>query len=202
MDPSSEEYPQLSLTLALALLFVWSVMSLGRVYDQRLGEVNDSFTKRFRVIGRLDVTLEALDHLAVDEQAFLSTGDETFQDGVVESIEHLELNIDMLNSLAAKSTSQRARLVELSQSIEQVIGTVGESDRIRDVHGKAAAADFFASKGDEISQAKWQAYEIQIEIIHSISDRIRSADTSPTLLGALLDYPRSPACNSLRLPRG
>jgi hypothetical protein len=67
MDPSSERYPWLSLTLAFALLFVWCVMSFAHVYGRRLVEVNESFTKGFTVVGRLDVIVDALDHLAVDQ---------------------------------------------------------------------------------------------------------------------------------------
>jgi hypothetical protein len=185
MDSSPEEYSWLSLSVAFALLSVWSVLSLAHTFDRRLAEANESFTRVFRVAGRLDMIVEALDHLGVDQQAFLSTGEESFQDGVIESIETLELNIEALNSLAARSTSHRVPLVALSRSIEQVIASVSESDRIREAGNKAAAAAFFESKEAEISQARSQTAQLRLETIASISDRIWNA-RGETLFAALL----------------
>ncbi len=190
MDSSSKEYPWLSPAVAFALLFAWSVMSLGHADDRRLAKADESFTGVFRVAGRLDVTALALDHLGVDQQAFLSTGEESFQDGVVESIQTLELNINALNSLAARSTSHRVILLALSRSIEQVIAWVAESDRIREAGNKAAAAAFFKSKEAEISQTKSQIAQLRLEAIVSISDRIGSPRGSETLVAALIDDTR------------
>jgi len=194
------EYSGSSLALALALLLVWGVMSVALAYDQRLEVMNDSFTQRLMLVGRLGVVLEALDHLAVDQQAFLATGDENFQDCVVESVESLELNLDLLNSLGAKNGSHGVvALRDLSRSIKRVIGIVAESDRIRDWHSKAAAVDYFAAQGDDVSQAKWQVNQLQIDIIRSISHDMKSADTIKTLVGTLLDYEGWRACCSIRL---
>lgn len=190
MDSFSKEYSWLSLAVAFALLSVWSVMSLAHAYDRRLAEANESFTGAFRVVGRLDMIAVALDHLGVDQQAFLSTGEARFQDGVVENIQTLELGIDALHSLAARSTSHRALLVALSRSIEQVIASAAESDRIRDAGNKAAAAAFFESKELEISQAKSQIAQLRLETIASISDRTWNARGSEALVGALLDDAR------------
>jgi CHASE3 domain sensor protein len=190
MDSSSKEYSWLSLTVAFALLFVWGVISLALAYDRRLADVNESFTGAFRVAGRLDVIANALDHLGVDQQAFLSTGEERFQDGVIESIQTLELSINSLNSLAARRTSHRALLLALSRLIERVIAMVAESDRIREAGNKAAAAAFFESKEAEISQAKSQTAQLRLETIVSISDRIRGARGSETLVAALVDDAR------------
>jgi hypothetical protein len=185
MNSSSKEYSWLSVTVAFALLFVWGLMSFAHAYDRRLEETNESFTGAFRVVGRLDIIAVALDHLGVDQQAFLSTGEESFQDGVVENIQTLELGIDALNSLAVRSTSHRTLLVALSRSIEQVIASVGESDRIREAGNKAAAAALFESKEAEISQAKSQIAQLRLETIVSISDGIWNA-RGETLLAALL----------------
>jgi hypothetical protein len=129
-------------------------------------------------VARLDVIVDAVDHRAVNQQAFLSTGDESFQADVVVSVETLELNIDMLNSLPAKYTSRRALPVELSRSIKQVIANLSESNRIRETDNRAAAVDFFASKGDDVSRAKWQAEQLRIAIIRSIAGRIWSTTDS------------------------
>jgi len=96
----------------------------------------------------------------------------------------------MLNSLTTKSTSQRTLPVGLSRSIEQVISAVGESDRIGEMHGKTAAVDFFASKGDDISRAKWQANQLRIGTIRPIAYRFLRTRGSNTLLEALLDDAR------------
>src|SRR5262249_9662910 len=145
----SKEYSRSSFTLAFILLSAWGVTSFGHAYGRPL-KANESFTKGFMAVARLDVIVDALDHLAVDQQAFLSRDDESFQDDVVVSVETLELNIDMLNSLPAKDTSRRALPVELSRSIKQVITNRSESNRIRETDNRAAAVDFFASKGDDV----------------------------------------------------
>ena len=174
MDWSSEKYPWLSLWLGFALMFVWGVMSLAHANDQSLAKVNDSFTQGFMVVGRLGAILDALDRLSVDQRGFLSTGDERFQDGVIEGAETLALDMDVLNSLAARNKLQRALLTNLSRPIEQVLGSVAESDDIRDVRGRAAAVAFFESKEAAISVSKGQADQLRIEITGRISDRIRS----------------------------
>lgn len=171
---SSEKYPWLSLWLGLALVFAWGVMSLAHAYDRSLATVSDSFTHGFMLLGRLESIVDALDRLGVDQRAFLSTGDERFQDGVIENAESLEIDIDVLNALAATGKSQRA-LVSLSRSIRQVLDLVGESDGIRDVRSSAAAAAFFESKDSALSLAKWQADQLRIEITRGMSGRIIKA---------------------------
>src|SRR5215469_9090423 len=93
VEPLSEE-TRSSFTFAFVLLFVWCVMSFAHVYDRRLVQVNECLTKDSMVVGRLNVIMDAWDHLAVDQQAFLSTGEGSFQDDVVASVESLDLNIN------------------------------------------------------------------------------------------------------------
>jgi len=162
-------------------------MSVVHVHDRHLAEANESFKGTFRLVARLDVVVDALDHLAVDQQAFLSTGDQSFQDEVVTSILTLQLNINALDSLAVKDG---ALPVELSRSIKQIISAVGDSDGIRAARGKAAAINFFASKEDDVFRAKWQADHLRIEIIRSNVDRFWRARASSPLLEALLDDAR------------
>jgi CHASE3 domain sensor protein len=172
---SSEKYSWLSLWLGLALVLVWSVMSLAHAYDRSLTTVSDSFTHGFMLLGRLGTIVDALDRLSVEERAFLSTGDERFQDGVIENAEALEINVDVLNSMAATGKSQRAALTSLFRSIKQVLDLVGESDGIRDARSGAAAAAFFESKESAVSLAKWQADQLRIEVTRGMSGRIRKA---------------------------
>jgi len=170
VEPLSEETYS-SFTFAFVLLFVWCVMTFAHVYDRHLVQANESLTKDSMVVGRLNVIVEALDHLAIDQQAFLSTGEDSFQDEVVASVESLELNINALNLMEAKNKSWRALPIELSGTVEQIIRTVGESDGIREARGKVAAVYFFASKADEVSRAKRQADQLRSDIIRSIADR-------------------------------
>ena len=186
MNWSSEKYHWLSLWLGFALASVWGVISLAHAYDRNLTKVNDSFTQGCIVTGRLGAILDALDRLSVDQQAFLSTGDGRFQDGVIESAETLELNIDMLNAQAAKSKSPPPLLSGLSDSIRQVLDSVGESDNIRDARSPTAAAAFFESKDTAISLAKWQANQLRVETTRSMSARVRQARGSNALFEAIL----------------
>ena len=75
---------------------------------------------------------------------------------MIESAETLELHSDMIKSLAANG-KLRAALAELSRSIKGVIGSVGKSDNIREVRGKAAAIRFFESQQAAIAAVKSQA---------------------------------------------
>lgn len=192
MNWSSEKYHWLSLWLGFALASVWVMVSLAHSYDLNLTRVNDSFTQGFIVTGRLGAILDALDRLGVDQQAFLSTGDARFQDGVIESAETLELNIDMLNAHAAGSKSPSPVLSGLSDSIKQVLDSVGESDHIRDARSRAAASAFFESRDGAISLAKWQANQLRVETTHSMSAQVRRARGSDVLLEAIL-YVAPPA---------
>ena len=186
MDWSSEKYPWLSLLLGLALMFVWGVMSLAHAYDRGLAEVNDSLIQGFMAVEQIGVVVDALGRLSVDQEAFLSTGDLRFQDGVIESAETLAIDQGRLNSLVASSKSQRSLLNSLSRSIEQVLGSVAESDEIRDMRGRVAAVAFFQSKQAAISDAKSQAGQLRIAITGCISDRLRSARSTSALFQTLL----------------
>ncbi len=184
MDWASEKYPWLSILLGLALLFVWGVVSLAHAYARGLAKVNDSFTQGFIVEERLGAMLEALTHLSVDQEAFLSTGDERFQDGVIESAQTLELDMYMLH-LACGIKLQPPLLNSLSRSIDLVLGSVADSDDIRDVRGRIAAVTFFESQEAAISVAKSQADQLIIDITACLSDRVRSAHGTSVLFEAL-----------------
>jgi hypothetical protein len=177
MDWSSEKYPLLSLLLGLALVFVWGVMSLVHAYDRDLAKVNDCFIQGFMIVDQLDVIVDGLARLSVDQEAFLSTGDQRFQDGVVESAETFALDRYRLNSLAASSQLQRS-LNSLSRSIDRVVGSVAESDKIREVSGKVAAVAFFESREPAIFDAQSQAEQLKIQDhrgrLRSNSQRARS----------------------------
>jgi hypothetical protein len=184
---SSEKNPWLSMWLGLALIFAWGLMSLAHAYNRSLAAVSDSFNQGFMLLGRLGTIVDALDRLGVDQRAFLSTGDERFQDGVIENAEALEINIDMLNSPAAIGKSQRVLLIGLSQSVRQVLDSVGESDGIRNVRSGAAATAFFDSKEDAVALAKWQAEQLRIAITRGMSGRIRKARSCNALLEDFFD---------------
>jgi len=193
MDWSSEKYSRSPLWLGFVLVIIWGAVSLAHAYDRSLAKVNDSYNQALKVVGRLDFILHALARLNIDQQAFLSTGDERFQDGVVESVESLTIGMGMLNSTAASNDLQRALLTGLFRSIEQVLGSVAESDEVRDTRGRAAAVAFFESKEAATSLAKWQADQLRIEITGCVSERIRSGRSANTLFRAILyDAPVGP----------
>jgi hypothetical protein len=175
MDWTSEKYPWLSLLLGLGLVFVWGVISLAHAYDRSLGRMKDSYAQGFMLVERLGGVLDTLARLGIDQQAFLSTGDERFQDGVVESAETLSVDVAVLDSMAARTKSERPLLNGLSQSIRQVLASVADSDDIRERRGKDEALAFFDSREDSIEAAKWRAEQLRIKIAGRISDRIGSA---------------------------
>jgi CHASE3 domain sensor protein len=186
MDWSSEKSPWMSLVLGFVLVFAWGVMSLAHAYEQSLAQVNDSFDQGFMVVGQLGTILSSLDRLGVDQRAFLSTGETRFQDGVIETAEALELDLSKLNSMATINKSRRAPLTGLSGSIKQILAWVGESDKIRDKRGAAAAVAFFDSREPAMSLATGQADHLRIEISRRIAERIRGASSANALVEALL----------------
>lgn len=186
MDWSSEKNPWLSALLGFVLVFVWGVMSLAHAYNRSLTKVNDSLTRGFMAVEQLGAVLDALARLNVDQQAFLSTGEERFQDGVILNAERLELDMEVLNSLAGRSKLHRAALTGLSESIEQVLHAVGQSDEINDVRGRAAAVAFFESREAAISVANGHADQLRAEITGRLSDQIRSARGTYALFQDLL----------------
>jgi hypothetical protein len=147
--------------------------------------VNDRFSHGFMVVGRLNAIAGALDRLNVDQQAFLSTGDSRFLEGVWESARSLEDNISWLNSLAARSGLPRIPLNALSRAINQVLGSVGESYDIRDRRGRPAARAFFAAREGAISGARSQADELRMEVTRGIFDRTGRMRGTNLLLDAI-----------------
>jgi CHASE3 domain sensor protein len=186
MDWSSEKSPWMSLGLGFALVFAWGVMSLAHAYDRSLAKVNESFAQGFMVVDQLGAILSALDRLSVDQRAFLSTGEGRFQDGVIQSVETLQLDLDKLNSTAAIVNLPRAPLAKLSNSISQVLAAMGESDRIRAARSAAAGVAFFDSREPAMALAKWQVDQFRIEIIRRIQERIRGAHDANAVIEALL----------------
>jgi hypothetical protein len=65
-------------------------------YDRSLEKVNDSFVQGLIVVEQLGVIADTLVRLSVDQEAFLSTGDQRFQDGVIESAESFALDMARL----------------------------------------------------------------------------------------------------------
>jgi CHASE3 domain sensor protein len=186
MDWSSEKSPWMSLVIGFVLVFAWGVMSLAHAYEQSLAKVNDSFDQGFMVVEQLGTILSSLDRLSVDQRAFLSTGETRFQDGVIATAETLQLDVDKLNSMAAISKVRRAPLAGLSGSIKQILASVGESDKIRDARGAAAAVAFFDSREPAMALATWQADQLRIAISRRITERIRGAYGANALVEALL----------------
>jgi CHASE3 domain sensor protein len=198
MEWSLEKRPWVSLLLGGVLLFAWGVMSFANAYDRSLTKVDDSVTRGFMLVEQLSAVLDVLGRLNVDQQAFLSTGDARFQDGVVESAETLTLRIGGLNAHAARNNLHSPLLAGLSHSLDLVLASVGESDKIRASRGRAAALAYFESTQDVISEARWQADRLKEEIAGSVSDRIRSARATGALFQGLLDS----APSGTRLKRG
>jgi CHASE3 domain sensor protein len=180
-----ENTPGWSLWLGFALVVIWGVMSLGHAYDRSLAKVNDSFNQGFVVVGRLDAIVGALDRLNVNQQAFLSTGDDHFLQDVWESARSLDNNIAWLDSFAARNALPRAALTRMSRAIKQVLELVGESYDVRDMRGRPAARAFFAARDATIAGAKSRADELTVEVTKGISDRIRTARGTNLLLEAI-----------------
>lgn len=185
MDWSSEQFPWLSLLVGLALVFFWGVMSLAHAYYRRLDKVNDSFIQGFVIVDELDLIADALARLSVDQEAFLSTGDQRFQDGVIDSAQTFGFNQNRMSSLAA-GTNLEGSVNSLFRSIDQVLGSVAESDQIREVRGRVAAVAFFESKEPGIFDAKLQAEQLRTQISSSVADRIRNAQGPSTLFDDFL----------------
>jgi hypothetical protein len=178
--------PWLSLLFGVALAFVWGVMALAHSYDRGLAKVNDSFIQGFMILDYLDVIVDALARLSVDQEAFLSTGDRRFEDGVIESAQTFVLDRDRLDSMA-NGSKLHGSLDGLSRSIDRVLSSVGESDEIKEVRGRVAAVAFFESREPAIFDAKSQAEQLKIRITAAVSDRIRSASGPGALLEEFLD---------------
>jgi CHASE3 domain sensor protein len=180
-----ENTPGWSLWLGFALVVAWGVISLGYAYERSLARVNDCFNQGFVVVGRLDAIVGALDRLNVNQQAFLSTGDDHFLQDVWESARSLDNNIAWLDSFAARNALPRAPLTGMSRAIKQVLKLVGESYDVRDMRGRPAARAFFAAREATIAGAKSRADELTVEVTKGISDRIRTARGTNLLLEAI-----------------
>jgi CHASE3 domain sensor protein len=192
----TEKSSWLLLLAGFALVFVWSALSLAHAYERSLARMNDSFSQGLMIVDRLGAVLDALDRLSTDEQAFLSTGEARFQDGVVESAEALTIDIGMLDALAAEGKFRRANLAILSRCVDRALNLVGESDAVRQDHGAQAALAYFDSRENTLAEAKLRANQLRSETVRRLSDRVRSTRRPKTLLHEVLD--NAPACIALQ----
>jgi hypothetical protein len=158
-------------------------MSLAYAYNRSLAHMNDSFARRLMIETELDDLMSTVDQLSIDQQAFLSTGDGRFQDGIYASAVNLDRQLDGLNAAMARSAAQRAPLAALSAAIKQVMDSVAESYDVRDARGSAAALAFFDANEAVISKVKSQATELRTEIARDFSDQ--NARASNGLLAAI-----------------
>jgi hypothetical protein len=186
MESSWEKLPWFSLLLGFAMVVVWGLISIAHAHERSLARVNDCFVQGLMAVDGLDSILDDLARLDVDEGAFFSTNDPRLQDGVIESTERLTLHIGMLNSIADRYNLQRPLVADLSRSISQVLGSIGESDGIAAVRGRAAAAAFFESKEAEVAEAREQASHLKVRITAGISNKIQNARTTGSFLRDLI----------------
>src|SRR5262245_50422031 len=157
------------------LAVIWGALWLGHAYDRSLARLNESFSQAFAVAGRLDAIAGALDRLNVDQQAFLSSGDHRFLEGVWESTPSLDDDIAWLSDLTTQSGLPPAPLTSMSHAIKEVLDSVGDSYYLRDLRGRAAARAFFAAKESAIAAAKSQADALRTEFMARIAGRIGRA---------------------------
>jgi CHASE3 domain sensor protein len=186
MDWPAEKYGWLSLLSGLALIFAWGVISLAHAHERSLASVDDSFTQGSMIMEGLGGVSADLDRLAIDQRAFLSTGDLQFQDGVIESSEALLLQMSRLQPLAAKNRMQPSLLADLQRWVDRALGSVGESDTVAARRGRAAAMEFFEDRGAAIWEARAQADHLKALVGESISDRIRNARSARAFLHDLV----------------
>jgi hypothetical protein len=164
-----------SAALVVTLIVMWGVMSLGYAYNSSLERMNDSFSRALTIASLLDETISDLDHLSLNQQASLSTGNERFHDGVWESALALENNLGWLDDAGAKAGLPRAELVGLRAAVDQALKMMAKSYDVRDARGKTAALAFYDTNDTAICAAKAQASEVRTEVLRGISDGIRGA---------------------------
>ncbi len=170
-----EDNPRTSIVLGLALAFVWGVVSLAYAYDRTLANVNAVFATGFMAADRLDAVLDDLARLNVDQQAFLSTGDTRFQDGVIENAEALETHTGVLRATAAASGLSQGLLAGLEAAVSQALAAVGQSDQIRQARGSAAARAYFETKESDLAEVRWRVNQLRTELSSHLSRQIREA---------------------------
>jgi hypothetical protein len=163
-----------SAALVVVLMVVWGVMSLGFAYNASLERMSVSFDRSLTVASLLDNTMNNLDHLGVEQQAFLSTGNSRFHDGVWESALALENDLGWLDDAGPRIGLPRTQLGSLRAGINQALQVMARSYDIRDTRGKAAALVYYDANEAAISGAKTQANELKTRVLQQISDGLRA----------------------------
>jgi CHASE3 domain sensor protein len=151
--------------------------------------MKDSFARRLMIQGELDDLTSTVDRLSIDQQAFMSTGDDRFQDGVYASIVTLDRRLAGLNASMAGNAVQRARLVRLSAAIKQVVDAVAQSYEVKDARGAAAALAFLDTNDAAISAAKSRAAELSSEMARDLSNQIIARGSNGLMTAILYGTP-------------
>src|SRR5690242_11302755 len=100
MNMENEALSRLAAAVAAFIMAIsWSVMILAGAYNQSLARIDNSFTQGFAALYLLADIEGAVERLNTEQQAFLTTGDLRFVDGVWSSVVVLDRSLEILQNL-------------------------------------------------------------------------------------------------------
>jgi CHASE3 domain sensor protein len=149
MDLSSVED---SATVKAAAGLVLALICLGLcfrfVLHRSVGAIDKSVTGGFVVIEHVDDIVDDLDQLRINQRAFISTGGESFSDGVAENISGIIADMNALEQLRLNDQLMQRQIGQVSRSVDRVFTSVGRANQLQQLFGTEAALALFDDDGD------------------------------------------------------
>jgi len=165
------------------------VICLGNGFHDELkrtlAQLSDSLVGGLVVVDHVDNIVNQLDGLTTEERAFLSTGDDRFSQGMVESIMGIDGNLESLEVEAIKDKGLSAPVKKLSQSINVVMDSMSESFQVQKIAG-AAVAIAYLDHDASVDGAKDDAARLRRLATDSLFARVRGESWMKSILDVLL----------------
>jgi CHASE3 domain sensor protein len=176
MDLNSvEDSTILRMAAGVAVIAICLTIGFRSALSLSLGKVVISVTRGVTVVEKVDDIVDDLDRLRVSQRAFLSTGEDRFAQGVIESVTELIENVGVLKQLTAPGSALARQITRVSQSIDLAIELVGESNDLQHYFGTEAAVTLLDDDGDHsIESAETEAIQLKKLAAAHVLERARA----------------------------
>ena len=176
MDLNSvEDSVIVRMAAGVAMIAICLAIGFRSALRLSLGEIVISLTRGVTVVEKVDDIVDDLDRLQVSQRAFLSTGEDRFSQGVIESATGLIENIGVLEQLTVPGSALGRQIARVSRSIDLAIELVGESNDLQHYFGTDAAVTLLDDDGDHsIESAETDAIQLKKLATAHVLERARA----------------------------
>jgi CHASE3 domain sensor protein len=181
---SAEDSKIIRIACAVAAAIICLSICFRIVLNHTLTTVTRSVTGGLIAVESLDSISGNLDRLAINQRAFLSTGDDRFSEEVAESVIGISTDLEALKQVSIKGEPLQRRVGMLSRRIDWALGSVEKTYELQQNFG-AAVAIALLDNDDSIEQAKLEARSIKKAATDGMFDRVQTERKMRSILEVL-----------------